>query len=176
MPAPTNVFTLRSFLDSFQFYRKFIKDLSTLTEPLYCLLKKGVPWRWGNQEQQAFEHLKSILCTNTVLAHFNPQEQIGISCDASDVGIGAVLFHRYSLLVEKDIQFDKEEETADISTVCTIQTISQQLNTTDAGVLAKESCKDPIISAVSRYVREGWPQNIMSDQIRHHKKLEDSLS
>ena len=47
---------------------------------------------------------------------------------------------------------------------------------TDADVLAKESRKDPIISAVSRYVREGWPQNIMSDQIRHYKKLEDSLS
>ena len=80
------------------------------------------------------------------------------------------------LPVGKDIQFDREEETADISTVCTIQTISQQLNTTDAGVLAKESRKDPIISAVSRYVKEGWPQNIMSDQIRHYKKLEDSLS
>ena len=76
--------------------KRKVKDLSTLTEPLYCLLKKGVPWRWGNQEQQAFDHLKSILCTDTVLAHFNPREKIGISCDASDVGIGAVLFHRYS--------------------------------------------------------------------------------
>ena len=87
---------LRSFLGSVQFYGKFIKDLSTLTEPLYCLLKKGVLWRWGKSEQQAFERLKNILCTDTILAHFNPQEQIGISCDASDVGIGAVLFHRYS--------------------------------------------------------------------------------
>ena len=78
--------------------------------------------------------------------------------------------------VGKDIQFDREEETADICTICTIQTISQQLNPTDAGVLAKESRKDPIISAVSRYTRVGWPQNIMSDQIRHYKKLEDSLS
>ena len=66
MPAPTNV----SFLGSIQSYGKFIKDLSTLTEPLYCLLKKGVPWRWGNQEQQAFKCLKSIslywYCTDTL--------------------------------------------------------------------------------------------------------------
>ncbi len=27
--------------------------------------------------------------------HFDPAKQIGISCDASNVGIGAVLFHRY---------------------------------------------------------------------------------
>ena len=40
MPSPTNVTTLRSFLGSVQFYGKFIKELSTLTEPLYCLLKK----------------------------------------------------------------------------------------------------------------------------------------
>ena len=96
MPTPTNVSSLRSFLGSIQFYGKFIKDLSTLTEPLYCLLKKGVPWRWGNQEQQAFECLKSILCTDAVLAHFNPPEQIGI-------GIGAVLFHCYSDGTERPI-------------------------------------------------------------------------
>ena len=73
------------------------------------------------------------------------------------------------LLVGKDIQFDREEETADISTVCTIhvQIISQQLNPTGAGVLAKESHKNQIISVVSRYVREGWPQNLISDHIRH---------
>ena len=29
------------------------------------------------------------------LAHFDPAQQIGISCDTSNVGIGAVLFHRY---------------------------------------------------------------------------------
>ena len=140
MPAPTNVSTLRSFLDSIQFYGKFIKDLSTLTEPLYYLLKKGVPWRWGNQEQQAFEHMKSILCIPILYWHTSIHKS-----KLADVGIGAVLFHCYSLLVGKDIQFDREEETADI-------TISQQLNPTDAGVLAKESHKDPIISAVSRYV------------------------
>ena len=66
-------------------------------------LNKGVLWRWGKSEQQAFERLKNILCTDTILAHFDPQEQIGISCDASDVGIGAVLFHRYSDGTERPI-------------------------------------------------------------------------
>ena len=30
---------------------------------------------------------------NTVLAHFEPSCPVGISCDASDAGVGAVLFH-----------------------------------------------------------------------------------
>ena len=32
---------------------------------------------------------------DTVLAHFHPTLPIGISCDASEVGLGVVLFHRY---------------------------------------------------------------------------------
>ena len=33
---------------------------------------------------------------DTVLAHFDSSVPIGISCDASEVGVGAVLFHRYA--------------------------------------------------------------------------------
>ena len=36
-----------------------------------------------------------MLCQDTVLVHFDPKQEIGISCDTSSVGIGAVLFHRY---------------------------------------------------------------------------------
>ena len=39
--------------------------------------------------------MKDWLCTDTLLAHFDPSLDIGISCDASDCGIGAVLFHRF---------------------------------------------------------------------------------
>ena len=33
---------------------------------------------------------------DTVLAHFDSSVPIGISCDASEVGVGAVLFHHYA--------------------------------------------------------------------------------
>ena len=36
-----------------------------------------------------------MLSSNFVLAHFNPSLPLGISCDASNVGIDAVLFHRF---------------------------------------------------------------------------------
>ena len=47
-------------------------------------------------EQAAFKKLKDMLTADTVLAHFDPSLPVGISCDASEVGLGAVLFHRYS--------------------------------------------------------------------------------
>ena len=36
-----------------------------------------------------------MLCTDMVLVHFDPSLRIGISCDAFNVGIGAVLFRRF---------------------------------------------------------------------------------
>ena len=95
MPAPTDIATLKSFLGYKQFYHKFLPNLSTITASLQTLLKKGEQWHWKTEQQDAFLKLKEMLCTDTLLAHFDPSLNIGISCDASDMGIGAVLFHRY---------------------------------------------------------------------------------
>nr|KAG5691288.1 hypothetical protein BaRGS_017254 [Batillaria attramentaria] len=78
-----------------QFYGKFIPNLATMAEPLYRLTKKANPWKWGEEEQAAFEQLKNVLSSDQVLVHFDPDKPVGLACDASNVGIGAVLFHRY---------------------------------------------------------------------------------
>nr|KAG5695889.1 hypothetical protein BaRGS_017327 [Batillaria attramentaria] len=78
-----------------QFYGKFIPNLATMAEPLYRLTKKASPWKWGKEEQAAFEQLKNVLSSDQVLVHFDPDKPVGLACDASNVGIGAVLFHRY---------------------------------------------------------------------------------
>nr|KAG5710284.1 hypothetical protein BaRGS_009000 [Batillaria attramentaria] len=95
MPPPTDVSSLKSFLGSVQFYGEFIPNLATMAEPLYRLTKKASPWKWGEEEQAAFEQLKNVLSSDQVLVHFDPDKPVGLACDASNVGIGAVLFHRY---------------------------------------------------------------------------------
>nr|KAG5696632.1 hypothetical protein BaRGS_034093 [Batillaria attramentaria] len=95
MPPPSDVSSLKSFLGSVQFYGKFIPNLATMAEPLYRLTKKASPWKWGEEEQAAFEQLKQVLSSDQVLVHFDPEKPVGLACDASNVGIGAVLFHRY---------------------------------------------------------------------------------
>ena len=104
MPTPTNVSSLRSFLGSVQFYGKFIKNLAMVTEPLYKLTRKGVPWKWTSEQETSFKNLKKLLTNDDILVHFNPSIPLGVSCDASATGIGAVLFHRYSNGNEKPIQ------------------------------------------------------------------------
>jgi len=94
MPPPSDVSALRSFFGAVQFYRKLLPDLSTVFDPLHRLPKSDTLWRWSTNEPSAFQKLKELLSADLVLAHFDPSPLIGISCDASDVGIGAVLFHR----------------------------------------------------------------------------------
>ena len=85
------------------------------------------------------------------------------------------------LPVGPDSQFDEEEDMADVDTVCTIKIIGSQLNPMDPGILAKESGKDPVISKVMKYTREGWPPNKGSEveakgDMEIYRKLAISLS
>jgi hypothetical protein len=44
---PATLTQLRSFLGLAGFYRRFMRDFSTIATPLNDLTKKGVPFYWG---------------------------------------------------------------------------------------------------------------------------------
>ena len=78
------------------------------------------------------------------------------------------------LPIGDDREFDSKEEKEDTSAVCLINTISQQLKPADHKTLAKESSKDPVLTTVMRYMKDGWPHS-MAEEVHHFKKLADSL-
>ena len=94
-PTPNNVSQLKSFLGLLNYYGKFVPSLSTLLAPLHRLLEKRTAWTWGTQQQQAFDQVKALLTSDTVLAHYDPAKPLGLACDASPYGIGAVLSHTF---------------------------------------------------------------------------------
>ena len=49
-PQPQNVSQLRSFLGIVNYYGKFLPKILTKLAPMYCLLRKGIQWRWGSVE------------------------------------------------------------------------------------------------------------------------------
>ncbi|XP_048231598.1 uncharacterized mitochondrial protein AtMg00860-like [Ricinus communis] len=57
-PTPKNVSDVRSFHGLASFYRRFVKDFSTLVVPLNELVKKNVKFYWGEQQEKAFNMLK----------------------------------------------------------------------------------------------------------------------
>jgi len=42
------------------YYRRFVKDFSSIAAPLYELMKKGVQFVWTAGCQKAFDELKKI--------------------------------------------------------------------------------------------------------------------
>ena len=93
-PAPRNVSQLKSFLGMLNYYSKFLPNLSTRLAPLYRLLQKQMKWSWGSEQKQSFQDAKVLLTSSCVLAHFDPQKELTLSCDASPYGVGAVLSHK----------------------------------------------------------------------------------
>jgi len=90
-PTPTNISEIRSFHRLASFYRRFVKDFSTIVTPLNEIVKKDVVFKWGQEQANAFETLKDKLTKSLILTLPNFAKTFEIECDASNIGIGGIL-------------------------------------------------------------------------------------
>ena len=67
-PTPKNVSEVRSFHGLASFYRRFIKNFSTIASPLNELVKKNVSFIWEKDQELAFNTLKEKLSSAPLLA------------------------------------------------------------------------------------------------------------
>uniref|UniRef100_A0A914CIN6 RNA-directed DNA polymerase n=1 Tax=Acrobeloides nanus TaxID=290746 RepID=A0A914CIN6_9BILA len=105
MPAPTNVKEVRSFLGLINYYGSYVHAMTDLRAPLDRLLHEDVKFEWDENCQEAFEKAKNILTSDLMLTHYNPRLQIVVAADASEVGLGAVISHRFKDGSEKPIYY-----------------------------------------------------------------------
>ena len=88
---------VRSFIGACNFYRRNIRNFTYTSVILTDPIKKTPTWRWGPQEQQAFDELKDKVANAKCLGVPRAQGDIILVTDASNVGGGGTLFQWQAL-------------------------------------------------------------------------------
>ena len=90
-PQPTTKKELRRFLGMAGFYRAFIKNFATISQPLNKLTSDNVKFAWDTSCEKAFQTLKQQLLREPILAFPKPNSTFVVEVDASDYAAGGVL-------------------------------------------------------------------------------------
>lgn len=92
IPIPTSKKQVRSLLGLLGYYRRFVHNFATLSAPLTEIIRMNAnPFKWANECQAALEKLQNILNNAPVLLLPDCSKPFVLRCDASSVGLGAVL-------------------------------------------------------------------------------------
>ena len=93
--APANLKGLKSLLGSFSFIRGWIAGMADTAAPLTDLMgaqAKRMGFQWGPEQEEALEALKTACQIAPALGAPDYTKTFHVSMDASDVGVGAVLW------------------------------------------------------------------------------------
>lgn len=94
-PIPKNSDDVRRFVAFCNYYRRFVPNFANIATPLNKLLRKNAKFEWLENHQVAFETLKNILMSPTILQHPDFSKEFIISTDASNEACGAILSQNF---------------------------------------------------------------------------------
>ncbi|GBM68306.1 Transposon Ty3-I Gag-Pol polyprotein [Araneus ventricosus] len=90
-PRPDKIHDLRSFLGLCTYYRRFVKNFSTIARPLHKLTEAKSNFNWTDECEKSFNSLKQALTSSPILTYPRTDKEFILDTDASNEGIGAVL-------------------------------------------------------------------------------------
>ena len=92
LQPPRDISGLRRFLGTVGYFRQFIERFASRAEALTQLLRRDAPWRWTDEQQKAFEDLRSVLQQEPIVLSFpQPGWPWVLDTDASGTQVAAVL-------------------------------------------------------------------------------------
>ena len=103
--VPTTKKEVMRFLGMAGYYRKFCREFATLCELLINLLKKNTAFIRNGAAQRAFDSVKTLLMSASVLAMPDFGKPFILTIDASDYGAGAVLLQEDAKGIEHAIGY-----------------------------------------------------------------------
>ena len=108
--APTNVKEVRQFIGLASYYRKFIKNFSTIAGIITDLTKDAVSWNWTPDHQSAFEKIKLLLISAPILQLPAFDKQFELHVDACDTGIGGVIMQEGKSILFESRKLNEAEK------------------------------------------------------------------
>ena len=88
---PTNSRQLITFLQSLQYYKRFIANFARISAPLYELTKKDTKFEWTETHDKAFKMLKQRIINHTYLQFPRVNEPYRLTTDWQPVAISYTL-------------------------------------------------------------------------------------
>ncbi|GJS46356.1 putative reverse transcriptase domain-containing protein [Tanacetum coccineum] len=105
--TPTEI---RLFLGLTRYYRRFIGNFSRIAKPLTLLTQKNKKFEWGDEQENAFQTLKDMLCDASILALPECTYDFVVYCDTSNQGFGCVLMQRNTVITYASRQLKIHEK------------------------------------------------------------------
>ena len=93
-PSCTCISDAKAFLGICVFYRIWVFHFAMIAEPIYRLTKKGMPWEWKDEQEEAMNNLKRALTSPPALCRISYAKGAGeivIGVDASLEGWGGTM-------------------------------------------------------------------------------------
>lgn len=90
-PTPTSASEVRSFYGLISFYRRFIKDFSSIIAPFNELVKENVKFVWVEKQETTFAFFFLKLFYALILPLLAFTKTFELKCDTLSIDIGAVL-------------------------------------------------------------------------------------
>ena len=101
-PAPGSKSEIKSFLQTVQFCAVFMRPgggrtYADVTSPLRKLTAKQARFKWDKQCQDSFVELKTLLCSDMVMANYEVKRDTRLYVDHGPEGLGATVAQKYDL-------------------------------------------------------------------------------
>ena len=96
-PRPKSRKDIQQLFGLWNFYRRFIHNISAIVSPITDLSKHEVNVAWGEAQEAAFLTI-TILCTlgkSPILRHFDPNRPALLNPDASDSSIAEIISQKF---------------------------------------------------------------------------------
>lgn len=94
-PTPKNAKQVSRLVGMMAYYARFIPHFSQLSAPLNYLKRKNVKFKWGPEEEAAFQKLKTALTSYPVLRLPDFSKKFVLQTDGCGSGLGAQLVQEY---------------------------------------------------------------------------------